>query len=115
MSSQRLLLTRLPSRDALRAHEAMRMRHMGHSLLAMSTVLVKHDLHTSCAHGIVTGSTTMLRHTGQVTSDSVNDDSSLLLPLPLSGDDKSRLRRGAIRNVDVVVPRTRAFRCLRYC
>lgn len=64
----------------------------------MSTVLVKHDLHTSCAQGIVTGSTTMLRHTGHVTSDSVNDDSLLLLPLPLSGEeDNSRLRRGAIR------------------
>lgn len=64
------LFIRRFSRLDLRAQLLIRRRHIGHVKLASSTFCLKHGIHNSWLHGMVTGSIKILIHIGHRHSDS---------------------------------------------
>ena len=67
--SHRLESTNVPFREFLLAQLDILIRQRGQRKFASSTFFLKHGPHSSCSHGIITGSMSICKHIGHVKSD----------------------------------------------
>ena len=93
IASQRTWFTSLLFRFALRAQVDIRNLHIGQVRLASCTFCLKQFMHSSCRHGIVTGSIKMYKHIGHIQSDNLMID----VPPPFSfGKESASFESDAI-------------------